>query len=556
MQRIFITGLPGSGKSTVGRQAAKLLGWNFVDTDDLLAERSGLPVGQALLEHGEERFRQLETEALISAARQECIVIATGGGAVIAEVNRAFMQEHGLTVYLQVSIDTAWQRIQEHLCQAGTKVVRPLVDGTDGKQRLQGLYAARKRWYEEAALHIDTDGQKPEHAAQKVVAYALACGHLASSTLPRVSMRLRLGTTTSQALVEWGGLCNLPEALQSYEVPERVFIVTDSEVGRLYAEPITALLAGAGFSPSIFSVPAGESSKSFEYWQQIIDWLVEQRAEQQEALVALGGGVVGDLAGFVASSYRRGVPLIQVPTTLLAQVDAAIGGKAGINHPLGKNLVGAYYQPRLIFVDPAFLLTLPERVYREGWAEVVKYGMILDADLFRVLEEHTGLIRSRDPALLATIIARCIRLKMDVVQGDERDSGLRNILNYGHTFGHALEALTGYGSWLHGEAVSIGMEVAAQIAVKSGLLAAGEARRQRTLLQALDLPVCCPGVEPAAVLTAMRHDKKVRAGRTRWVLPTRTGQAQVYSDIDPAIVREVIAAVCSSESKMAKGEGQ
>jgi 3-dehydroquinate synthase len=279
--------------------------------------------------------------------------------------------------------------------------------------------------------------------------------------------------------------------------------------------------------------------------QQIIDWLVEQKAERQEPIIALGGGVVGDVAGFVAACYQRGVLLIQIPTSLLAQVDSAIGGKTGINHPLGKNLIGAYYQARLILVDPAFLLTLPPRMYHEGWAEIVKYGMILDANLFELLEAHISAIHSRDAELLTAIIARCVRLKMDVVQHDERESGLRMILNYGHTFGHALEAVTDYGTWLHGEAVALGMEVAARIAIARGLLSSEDAVRQHNLLRALDLPVHCQDIDSEAILAAMQRDKKVRAGRMRWVLPTRIGHAEVYDDIPIEMVRDAIAAVCS-----------
>ena len=311
-------------------------------------------------------------------------------------------------------------------------------------------------------------------------------------------------------------------------------------------KPVQLLLEDAGFVPRIFTIPAGESSKSFPYFQQILDWLVEHKAERQEPIIAMGGGVVGDLAGFVAACYQRGVPLIQVPTSLLAQVDSAIGGKTGINHPLGKNLIGAYHQPRLMMVDPAMLLTLPERVYREGWAEIVKYGMVLDAELFELLEAHAGSLQVRDATLLTAIIARCIRLKMGVVQLDEHDSGLRNILNYGHTFGHALEALTEYGSWLHGEAVSIGMEVAARIATARGLLSQEDALRQQKLLRALDLPLDCPGVDSGAALAAMQRDKKVQAGRIRWVLATRVGHGEVYDDVPDLPVRDALAAVCST----------
>ena len=383
--------------------------------------------------------------------------------------------------------------------------------------------------------------------AGRIVAFALAHGYLSSSSFPQEVITLQLGTVSSQAVVEWGGLHHLPEALQSSGIAGRIFIVTDADISRFYTEPIQALLEGAGFVPQFFTIPAGESSKSLLCWQQILDWLVEHKAEHQEPILALGGGVVGDLAGFVAASYQRGVPLIQVPTSLLAQVDSAIGGKTGINHPRGKNLIGAYYQPRLIIVDPAFLLTLPERAYREGWAEIVKYGMILDVDLFETLEMHTSRWQARDAALLTKIIARCIRLKMDVVQRDERDGGLRNILNYGHTFGHALEALTDYGTWLHGEAVSIGMEVAAQIAVTKGLLSSEYALRQHTLLRALELPVRCPGVDAESVLAAMQRDKKVRHGRMRWVLPTGIGHAEVYDDIPLEVVQDAIAIVCSEQ---------
>jgi shikimate kinase / 3-dehydroquinate synthase len=544
MQRIFLTGLSGSGKSTVGRRVAELLRWDFIDTDTDLSERCGMPVGQVLVEYGEERFRQMESEALRLAADYECVVIATGGGVVLSEANRTFMRERGLTVYLETSVETAWQRVQEQIQQSGKTVLRPLLGGTDGQQRLMNLFSARKQWYEKAAVFINTDQDSPDIVAGRVIAYALANGYLSSTSLSQETVTLQLGKVTSRAVIDWGGLCHFPQLLQSLTFSERVFIVTDSDVSRLYNEPLQYILTRAGLIPQIFTIPAGEASKSILYWQRILDWLVDQKAEQREPIIALGGGVIGDLAGFVAATYHRGVPLVQVPTSLLAQVDSAIGGKTGINHLLGKNLIGAFYQPELIIVDPAFLLTLPERVYREGWAEIVKYGMILDADLFEMLEEYTSLLHARDATLLTKIITRCIQLKMDVVQHDERDDGLRNILNYGHTFGHALEALTDYGAWLHGEAVSIGMEVAGQIAVARGLLTNEHALRQHELLQALNLPVYCPGIDTDSVLDKMQRDKKVRVGRTRWVLPTRIGHAEVYDEIPLALIREAVAMVC------------
>jgi shikimate kinase / 3-dehydroquinate synthase len=547
MRRIFLTGLSGSGKSTVGRRVAELLQWDFIDTDTLLSARCGMPVGQVLVEYGEQKFRQMETEALISSADKECVVIATGGGIVISVANRVFMREHGMTVYLETSVETAWHRVLEQTHQSGKTMERPLIVGDDGKQRLLNLGLARNHWYKEAIACINTNEDPIEIIVNKVVAYALANGYLSSSSLPQKTVLLQLSKATSKAIVEWGGLRHLPHTLKSLGFSQRLFIIMDAHIGHLYSESVLDILLEAGFFTEILTIPAGEASKSIFYWQQIINWLVEQKAEQHEPIIALGGGVVGDLAGFVAASYHRGVPLVHIPTTLLAQVDSAIGGKTAINHPQGKNLIGAFYQPGLIIVDPAFLLTLPERVYREGWAEIVKYGMILDSELFEMLEEHISLVLAREATFLTKIIARCIKLKMDVVQRDERDSGLRNILNYGHTFGHALEALTDYGTWFHGEAVSIGMEVAAQIAVSRGLLSNVHALRQHELLRAIDLPVCCPDINSESVLEKMRLDKKVRAGRMRWILPTAIGHAEVYDDISLEVVRNAIAAVRSMQ---------
>lgn len=545
MQRLFLVGLSGSGKTTVGQEAARLLGWKYIDTDELLAGRCGMTVGQTLVEYGEARFRKLETEALATAAEQERVVIATGGGAVIAEANRILMQERGLMIYLRAPTETAWKRVQEQMRAGGEEAVRPLLAGNDGLQRLQTLFAARRQRYEAAPVQIETGDVLSDYAAKQVVAVAIARGYVSGQ-----SAGVSYSREEAQVIVEWGALHRLPQALQKARFRRRVFIVTDSGIGGLFAEPVQALLEGAGMEPHIFTIPAGEASKSFECWRQILDWLVDLHVERREPVVALGGGVVGDLTGFAASCYLRGVPLVQVPMSLLAQVDSATGGKTGINHPRGKNLVGAFYQPRLVLVDPAVLLTLPERAYREGWGEIVKYGMILDAGLFQLLETHVSALLARDPALLTRVIARCIDLKLEVVQSDERDSGLRNILNYGHTFGHALEAISGFSgaeTWLHGEAVSLGMEVAARIAVNRGLLAREDALRQRALLQAIGLPISCAPIDIDAALKTMLRDKKVQDGRTRWILPDRIGHVAMYNDVDVALMRDAIAGVCGGE---------
>lgn len=348
-------------------------------------------------------------------------------------------------------------------------------------------------------------------------------------------------------VVDWGGLARLAHYLQQLRLPPRLFLVTDSNLHALYAQQLVRQLTEAGFEPYVYVVAAGEASKSQQQLSMIYDWLLEQHAERQEAILAFGGGVIGDMAGFAAATYLRGVPLIQVPTSLLAQVDAAIGGKTGINHPRGKNLIGSFYHPRLVLADPSLLLTLPERERTEGWAEVAKYGMILDAELFALLEEHAQSLHtfaSPPPSaeLLCHIVARCIELKVVMIEEDEREQGRRAILNYGHTIGHAIENVAGYGEWLHGEAVSLGMVAAASLAYEAGMFSNAEMERQNNLLAALGLPIVYRGtIQARAVINAIQLDKKVSGKRVRWIMPLHVGEVQVTPLPDELVERVINA---------------
>jgi len=316
-----------------------------------------------------------------------------------------------------------------------------------------------------------------------------------------------------------------------------VVVVTDTGVEDPHARRAVEALADAGRQVDLLVVEAGEASKSpavaFSLWEKLLDL----GTDRQSVVVAVGGGVVGDLAGFVAATFARGIRFVQVPTTLLAHVDSSVGGKVGINLPGAKNMVGAFWQPAAVVIDTATLETLPERAYRAGLAEVVKYGVILDAEFFAYLEQHIAEIRARDNGVLQHLIARSCRLKADVVEQDEREeTGLRAVLNYGHTFCHALETLTGYGQLLHGEAVAIGMQCAARLAVRLGLLDAELLDRQAALLHALGLSTDVPPLEEADVLRVMARDKKSLGGRLRFILPTRLGHVELAADIDPAAV--------------------
>ena len=311
-----------------------------------------------------------------------------------------------------------------------------------------------------------------------------------------------------------------------------------------HARAVAAALGAAGFQTAEAVVRAGEESKSFTVAGRLYDALYDLHADRGTPVVAVGGGVVGDLAGFAAATYNRGLPLVMVPTTLLAMVDSSVGGKTGVNHPKGKNLIGAFHQPAGVWIDTATLDTLPDREYRSGLAEVVKYGVILDAPFFAELEANAAALRQRDPDVLVPVVARCCRLKADVVQQDEREeTGLRAILNYGHTFAHAFEAVGGYGAWLHGEAVAAGMVCASRLAERLGRIDADLTRRQVALLEAFGLPTRPRPEWPAdALLAVMRRDKKAVAGRLRFVLPSRLGHVELVDGVPEALVREVLAA--------------
>jgi len=318
------------------------------------------------------------------------------------------------------------------------------------------------------------------------------------------------------------------------------FVVTDDNV-RPYAAIVVKSLQSQGARVDLAVLPPGEATKTVASAQQLWQQLLDARADRKTVLVAVSGGVIGDLAGFVAATYARGLQFLQIPTTLLAHVDSSVGGKVGVNLPGAKNMIGSFWQPCGVLIDTDTLTTLPEREYRAGLAEVVKYGVILDAPFFAELEQSVAAIRHRDPATLRGIIARCCRLKADVVEQDEREeTGLRAVLNYGHTFCHAIESATGYGRYLHGEAVSMGMVCAARLAERLGRIDASLGQRQRVLLEQLGIPTQLPDIDRQELVNLMAHDKKVEHGRLRFVLPSRLGHVELVGDVDP---REVLAAL-------------
>jgi len=551
-QHFFLIGPSGSGKSAVGRLLAGSLDKPFLDIDALVEEQCGQRIAAIFAREGEAYFRECESRALLEATRRyDCAVIATGGGLVTRQENRALLRSAGTCVYLSVQPEIALARLDAQRAEAAARgevpEIRPLLAGFDPLARLRSLLTARAQWYEDAHVTFVTDDKSVEQVVQEIIAALISAGEVASDPHLLSVRRVHIGNGYN-VVIDWGGLGRLGANLKLLGLPPRVFLITDQHVGSLYAPTLSGQLMAEGFAPELLTIPAGEASKSQQQLNVIYDWLVERRAERGEAIIALGGGVVGDLAGYAAATYLRGVPLVQVPTSLLAQVDSAIGAKTGINHARGKNLIGAFYHPRLVLVDPATLLTLPARERTEGWAEVVKYGMILDANLFTRLEvEADKLRRFANPSaqLLCQIIGRCIELKLSVIEQDEREQGLRALLNYGHTVGHALESVSGYGALLHGEAVSLGMVVAAAIAVQAAMFSEEALTRQNNLLKALGLPTVYEGPARAtAILAAMQYDKKVANKQVRWVMPRRIGAAETTtlpSDLVESVITTFFA---------------
>jgi 3-dehydroquinate synthase len=510
----------GSGKSTVGRRLAKRLGMVFVDTDLLIERAARLSVAEIFHRYGEPRFRALERRAIgrvVSGRRQ---VIATGGGAVMDPRNRARLQHAGLTIWLKTTPEVAAARVNE-------ATDRPLLAADQRGDVLARLLAQREPYYREALIHIDTSDQSVEEAASTIVARLQP----KSSVVP-----VNAGAAKYDVHIGWGTLDLLGERLATHTRPCMAAVITNPRVGTAYAGRVVGSLRRAGFRPVVVTIPDGERYKTLRTASRLYDELVRRRVERGDILVGLGGGVIGDLTGFVAATYLRGVRYVQVPTTVVAQVDSSIGGKTGVDHPMGKNLIGAFHHPIMVYADVATLRTLPRRELVAGLAEVVKYGVIADTAFFSYLEERADSLLGGVPDVLVEVVRRSAAVKADVVRQDERETGLRRILNYGHTAGHVVETLTGYSSIRHGEAVAIGMDFAARLAARLNFCDETLVRRQRTLLGRLGLPTGLPGITAARAIQTMRLDKKVREGRMHFVLPREIGRVSV----EPVAEKDII----------------
>jgi shikimate kinase / 3-dehydroquinate synthase len=558
-RRIVLIGLSGSGKSAVARALATRLGWRMADSDAMIEAEERRTVPEIFARDGEECFRALERIMTERVTAWEDVVISTGGGAPLSEANRECLWRDAFVVRLEARAETLLGRVA-----SGS---RPLLGGADPLQRLRSLAAERAPVYELADWTIATDDLTPDDVAselerafrrfgaQKVTRRGRAIHPtVARPPAPDLDVADVVHTPSGSypIVVGTGVLSSLGDRMRRLGISGRVHVISDANVAPLHADAALAALSAADYDARLLEITPGEDHKTLAAAEQVFDWLISDRAERREAVVALGGGVVTDLAGFVAATILRGVPLVHVPTSLLGAVDAAIGGKVAVDHRLGKNLVGAFYQPRLVVIDADLLRTLPPRELASGWAEVIKHGLIADPGLVAFMEERSESIRALETDSLLPVLRRSVQIKAKVVSADERESDLRTTLNYGHTIGHALEAATEYRGPLHGEAVAVGMAGAGAIGHRLGLLSAAELERQNRLIAAYGLPLAWPGASVERILNAMTLDKKTTGATIRWVMLDGIGRTVGRSDIAPGLVHEIVGSLMREPNQSLK----
>ena len=532
---IVLVGLMGAGKTSIGRRLAARMGLPFYDADAEIEMAAGCTIAEVFARFGEAEFRAGERRVIRRLLAGEPMVLATGGGAFMDPETRGVVRRDAVSLWLRAPLATLVRRVAQ-------RTHRPLLNTGDPAQILQGLMEKRHPIYAEADLAVDCTDESPDYTTSKVLDALLGWN-------PPRRLSLALSTGSYDVVVGRGLLARAGGLLAPVLPQKRCIIVTDEVVAPLHLATLQQGLSAAGFEGHAIIVPNGERAKSFEQYQSVVDQMLDARVERRTAVIALGGGVVGDLAGFAAATVLRGLPFVQIPTTLLSQVDSSVGGKTGINTRQGKNLLGAFHQPRMVLADTDTLATLPIRELRAGYAEIAKAGLIGDAAFFEWCEANARAIIAGDADIQAEAVLRACAFKAQVVGDDEREekpNDGRALLNLGHTFGHAIEAECGYGAVLHGEAVAAGIGMAFQLATNLGQVSQADTDRVIAHFNDTGLPGDFARLNRRLsadrLLGHMSRDKKSRDGTVHLILPNAIGQCHSTSATPPEMVREVLLA--------------
>jgi shikimate kinase/3-dehydroquinate synthase len=527
---VVLVGMMGAGKTSVGKRLAARLGLPFVDADEEIEAGARMTIPEIFEKFGEAYFRDGERRVIARLLEQGPCVLSTGGGAFMNAATRQRIAEAGVSVWLKPPFDVLLRRVRK-------RSNRPLLQTPDPEGTLRRLLEEREPTYALADITIESRDGPHEAVVEEIVAALSARLRPASATR---AVRVELEARAYDIVIGEGLIASAGERIRALFPKARAAIVTDENVAAHWLEPLRRSLAGAGIDAATIVCPPGETTKSYAEFARVSDALIAARIERRDIVIALGGGVIGDLAGFAAATLRRGVDYVQIPTSLLAQVDSSVGGKTAINSALGKNLIGAFHQPRLVLADLGALRTLPEREFRAGYAEVVKYGLIDDRHFFEFLEANWRDVFAGGPARARAIEVSCAA-KARVVASDETEQGARALLNLGHTFGHALEALAHYDPAIlvHGEGVAVGLACAFRFSQSLGHCSGQDVVRVERHLQAVGLPtriqdIAGLSVAPQAMLEAMRQDKKVERGRLTFILARGIGESFIAKDVPEA----------------------
>lgn len=530
---IILIGLMGAGKTTIGKKLAQHLSIPFIDSDHEIEKTAGCTISDIFEQYGEAEFRRVEHEVIRRLIKQSSVVIATGGGAFMHAKTRQLLKEQTTTIWLHCNVDTLLERISHH-------THRPLLNSGDKREILSNLITTRYPVYAEADYTIPCHDNKIETTLTQILSTLEQAKKM--RTLPVQLSNTQYNVLIGPNLLQQAGTLLTPILSQ-----KKVFIVADETVASFHLHTLTNSLALSQIEYETILIPSGENTKSLKYYEQVINTLLEKNVERQTPIIALGGGVTGDLSGFAAATILRGVPFIQIPTTLLSQVDSSVGGKTGINTPTGKNLLGAFYQPQIVIADTHTLNTLPQRELVAGYAEIVKAGLIDDIKLFEWCEKNGEKILSKDFHYLDEAVERACAFKARIIKNDEfeQHSKGRNLLNLGHSLGHTLEAELGYdGRILHGEAVALGCCLIFKLCTNMGICPQEDTDRVLRHFKAVGLPTSIRDLtiplQVSSLMKHLQHDKKVNNKKVLFILVNGIGKTFTSQDVREEDLQELL----------------